>query len=74
MKKEQMQELQKKEMADELRFKRGRMKLGLNKNAPEVGLGSVVMIERNPSVGPELGVLAHIDRGNAQSSSKTTLY
>ena len=71
MKKEQMQDLQKKEMADELRFKRGRLKLGLNKNAHEVGLGSVVMIERNPSVGPELGVLAHVDRGE---SYKTTLY
>ena len=70
MKKEQMQDLQKKEMADELRFKKGRMKLGCNKSAPEVGLGSVVMIERNPSVGPELGVLVHIDRGECSVKLK----
>ena len=78
LKKEQMQDLQRKEMAEELRFKRGRMKLGANKTAPTVGVGSVVMIERNPGGGPELGVLTHIDKGTCtvelkSSSVQTTL-
>ena len=50
-----MQDLQRKEMAEELRFKNGHRKLGPNTSVPEVGLGSVVMIERNPGGGPELG-------------------
>ena len=58
-----MQDLQRKEMAEELRFKKGRLKLGPDKGVPKVGLGSVVMIERNPGGGPELGVLTHIFRG-----------
>ena len=49
------------ELADELRFKQGRMKLGSNKNALTVGIGSMVMVWLDQR--PELGVVTELDGG-----------
>ena len=78
VKRAEILKLQREELSDELRYKAGKMKLGVNKQSPSVGLGCVVMLQLSKLESPELGVVTSLDRGECtvrlrNRSLKTTV-
>ena len=62
MKKTELLNLQRDEMTQELRFRGGRMRLGVNKSSLSVGIGSVVMLQLDRLDRPELGVVTEMSQ------------
>jgi 2'-5' RNA ligase len=67
IKKQEIMNLQSAELAQEiLRFRSGKMKLGVNKKSPSVGIGCVVMLQQKPHDRPEIGVVTELHHGDCR--------